>query len=419
MSVPSRHDPYAALRFPEFRRLILGGLLLTAAIQIQAVVIAYELYRLTRDPLMLGLVGLAEALPFIGLALFGGVLADRRDKVALMQVATAVMLVGSAVLLWTTRPGALGDEPRGLTLAVIYGVLSVLGLARGIYSPASASLRAFLVPRAAYPNSASWSSTFWQAGAILGPLSAGFLYAGLGLTATLAVVMVLMLGNLLLVGRIARRPPEPGAAATSILRSLSEGLRYVRGMPMLFHAMALDMLSVLFGGVVAILPLFAEDILQVGSEGLGILRAAPAVGAMLTVLVCAWAPPTGQPWRNLLLAVTGFALATLVFGLSTHFWLSVTALFLVGASDSISVVVRSTILQVMTSDAMRGRVQSVNSVFISTSNEIGAFESGLAARLIGAVPSVLFGASVTLGVVFGVWRRTRALLTIRLDSKAE
>lgn len=408
------HDPYAALRFPEFRHLASGALLLTAAIQIQAVVIAYELYRLTRDPLMLGLVGLAEAAPFIGLALFGGVLADRYDKIALMQSATLVMLVGSAILLWATHPLVLDDGAPALVLGAIYAVLFLLGLARGIYSPASASLRAFLVPRAVYPSSASWSSTFWQTGAILGPISAGFLYAAVGLTATLAVVMILMLGNALLIGRIGRRPAEPGVNAVGIWHSLAEGVAYVRGTPMLFNAMLLDMLSVLFGGVVAILPIFAEDILDAGSQGLGILRAAPAFGAMLTVIACAWLPPTSHPWRNLMLAVAGFAVATLIFGLSTHFWLSVAALFLVGASDSISVVIRSTILQVLSSDAMRGRVQSVNSVFISASNEIGAFESGLAARLMGAVPSVVFGASVTFGVVGLVWWRTRGLLAVRV-----
>ncbi len=412
----ARTDALAALRFPEFRRLIGGVFLLTCALLIQQIALAYELYRVTGDPLSLGLIGLAEAVPFIGLALFGGYLADRREKRALIRASLAVMLLASTVLAVLARPDVRAHLSVTLWLALIYLAIAILGFARGVLSPTASSLRAFLVPREHYGNAATWSSTCWQAGAILGPVAGGFIYAGLGLGGSLLVVIALIVGVERLVAGIAPRPAPPAEAGdpSGLWAALREGLHYVRNTRIILYAISLDMFSVLFGGVVAILPVFAEDILGVGPEGLGWLRSAPAVGAMLTILVCAWLPPTGQAWRNLLLAVLGFGIATLMFALSTHFWLSIAALFLIGACDSVSVVIRQTILQVVPPDHLRGRVQSVNSIFISSSNELGAFESGLAARLLGTVPSVVFGAAMTLVVVGGVWRRSRDLFAVRM-----
>ncbi len=411
-------DAYAALRYPEFVCLIGGSFLLTLGLQIQQIALAYEIYLVTRDPLSLGLIGLAEALPFISLALFGGHVADRFDKRRILRIAIAVMLLASLVLAVISWAPVRAHLSQAAWLIAAYAMIAVLGFSRGFYSPAMSSLRAFLIPRAIYGNGATWSSTFWQAGAILGPMAGGLIYAATNLSASLIVVVVLLLavqGMLLLV------KPRPVVASPNanedIWTSLREGLRYVRGTPVIFYALLLDMLTVLFGGVVAILPVFAEDILKVGPEGLGVLRSAPAVGAMITIIACAYWPPLRNAWRNMLYAVIGFGVATLVFGLSENLWLSVIALFLTGAFDSVSVVIRNTILQVMPPDHLRGRVQAVNSIFISTSNEIGAFESGLAAKLMGTVPSVLFGGAVTLGVAADTWRRTRALLGIRLDAE--
>jgi MFS family permease len=409
------YDPYAALRYPEFRNLIVGTFLTTAALLIQEVVLGYELYRMTHDPLALGLIGLAEAVPFISLALFGGYLADRREKRTLMQLSLIVVMLGSAVLVWATLPATRARLPQTTMLLIIYGVVALLGLARGIYSPAASSLKPFLVPREIYGNSASWGSTFWQAGAIVGPASAGFLYAGFGFTGTLLTVIVMLALNFVLISRIARRPVSVAPAPhENLWASLREGLDYVFNHKIILYAISLDMFSVLFGGVVAILPIFAEDILKVGAQGLGILRAAPAVGAMLTVIYCAYNPPLTQAWRNLLLAVLGFGIATLVFAVSKNFWLSAVALFLTGACDSISVVIRQTIMQVMPPDHLRGRVVAVNSIFISSSNELGAFESGSAAKLMGTVPSVIFGAGVTIAIVGRMWQKSRELFAIRL-----
>lgn len=417
VAAPSlRADAFAAVRFPEFRNLMAGTFLFTIALLIQEVVIGYELYRLTHDPLVLGLIGLAEAIPFIALALFGGHVADRRDKRAIMRVAMGFIIAGSAVLLWVMRPAVHETMPRTTLLAIIYGVVAALGLARGFLTPAAGALKAFVVPREHYANSAAWSSTAWQAGAILGPASGGFLYAGFGLTTTLAIVVGLLVLTLLLFTRIKPRPVtiDPAATAESLWTSLREGIRFVFGSRIILYSISLDLFSVLFGGVVAILPVFAEDVLQVGAQGLGVLRAAPAVGAMLTVLVCTRHSPTHQAWRNLLIAVGGFGVAILAFGLSRNFWLSAAALFASGAFDSISVVIRSTILQVMPPDHLRGRVLAVNSIFISSSNEIGAFQAGLSAHVFGATRSVLIGGSITLLIVGYVWRKSKALLMVRL-----
>jgi MFS family permease len=417
MAPAPRHDAFAALRYPEFRSLTIGVFLITVAILAQEVVLGYELYAITHDPLVLGLTGLAEAVPFIALALFGGHLADRRDRRGIILASTAFVALGSCVLLWITLPSTRERIPQGTLLLLIYGVIAALGLARGFFSPAASSLTAFIVPREIYANAAAWRSSGWQGGAILGPACAGLLYAALGLSGTLLVVIALIFGATLLFAGLKRRPPQPpqqGAAQAGLWRSLGEGIDFVFRTPIILYSISLDLFSVLFGGVTAILPVFASDILHVGAEGLGLLRAAPAIGAMLTVLICTRFPPTHQAWRNLLLVVTAFGLCILLFGLSQHFWLSVAALFLTGAFDSVSVVIRGTILQVMPPDHLRGRVVSVNGIFLAASNELGAFESGLAASLLGTVRSVMVGGSLTLLTVLYVWRRSRALFKVKL-----
>lgn len=410
-----RADAFAALRFPEFRCLIGGVFLLSVSLLVQEIVIAYQLYKLTHDPLVLGLVGLAEAIPFIALALFGGHLADRLDRRRIILVALSFILLGSVVLYVVMRPDNSARLSQPVLLGVIYGVIAALGFARGFLTPAAGSLRPSLVPREHYANAAAWSSSMWQAGAILGPAAGGFLYALVGFDRTLLLVIGLDLLTLALFSRIRPRSPLPSKHADeSLWQSLREGIRFVFGTPIILYSISLDLFSVLFGGVVAILPVFAEDVLQVGPQGLGVLRAAPAIGAMLTVLICTRFPPTGHAWRNLLLAVSGFGIAILIFGLSRTFWLSVAALAISGAFDSISVVIRQTILQVMPPEHLRGRVYAVNSIFISSSNEIGAFQAGLSASIFGATRSVLIGGAITLGIVSWVWRRSRGLYAVKL-----
>ncbi|MFN8357339.1 MAG: MFS transporter [Spirosomataceae bacterium] len=410
-----KNDAYAALRFPEFVMLITGTFLNTAALLMQEIILGYELYKLTHNPLTLGLVGLAEALPYISLALFGGHYADRKDKRTIMKVSLSVIIFGSVILTWATLPDTKAQLGTQGLLWIIYSVLCLIGFAKGFYSPATSSLKAFLTSREAYANASSWSSTFWQAGAILGPAIAGFLYYAFGLTNTLVIVIGLLLINLLLISLISKKPiPVSAETTTNLWESIQEGISFVFENKIMLYSISLDLVAVLFGGVIAILPVFAEDILHVGPRELGILRAAPSVGAVLTIVGSAYYSPVNRAWRNMIIAVSGFGIATLVFSISTHFWLSVAMLFLTGAFDSISVVIRQTILQVIPPDNMRGRVIAVNSIFVSSSNEIGAFESGLAASLLGTVPSVLAGGVVTMLVVAWVYAKSKDLLDVKL-----
>ncbi|MCD8540303.1 MAG: MFS transporter, partial [Leadbetterella sp.] len=296
---------------------------------------------------------------------------------------------------------------------VIYVCVFIFGVARGFYNPSWNSLKPFLVRKEHYSNSASWSSQFWQTGRIGGPVLGGFLYAYSGLMNSLWVVIGLMILTIYSASRISRKEVEDRSTG-GLKESLKEGPRFCAGQPDPVVQHSAGHVFRVFGGVIALLPVFAKDILSVGSEGLGFLRAAPGVGAVLTMIGTAYFPPTVKAWRNMLLAVTGFGLATICFALSTSFYLSLFALFLTGAFDSISVVIRSTILQLLPPENMRGRISSVSSVFVSTSNELGAFESGVAARLMGIVPSVIFGGVATLTVVGYIFTRSRELFKVRL-----
>ena len=409
-------DAYKALQFPEFRAYVTGNTLFTIALLIQEVVLAYEIYKITHNPLALGLIGLAEAVPFISLVLFGGHFADNRDKKKIMQVTLSLIIASSIFLLYSSTQ--LQSADQDFHIYSIYAVIFIIGLSKGFFSPAASSLNPFLVPKEVFANAATWNSSFWQLGSILGPGVAGFLYAYAGLSGSLLTVIILLLGVMVCIFQIDSRPvPEKTVHHESIWHSLREGIAYVFKTKIILYSISLDLFSVLFGGVIAILPIFAEDILKVGAEGLGILRAAPSVGAVVTMVTLVYFPPLKHAWRNLILAIAGFGIATLVFGLSTNFWLSVTALFFTGAFDSISVVIRQTVLRFYTPDEMRGRVSSVNGVFVSTSNELGAFESGVAAKLFGTVPSVLIGAGVTMVLVSIVALTSKELFDLNVDQK--
>ena len=409
-------DAYKALQFPEFRAYVTGNTLFTIALLIQEVVLAYEIYKITHNPLALGLIGLAEAVPLISLVLFGGHFADNRDKKKIMQVTLSLIIASSIFLLYSSTQ--LQSQDQDFHIYSIYAVIFIIGLSKGFFSPAASSLNPFLVPKEVFANAATWNSSFWQLGSILGPGVAGFLYAYAGLSGSLITVIALLLGVMVCIFQIDSRPvPVKTVHHESIWHSLREGIAYVFKTKIILYSISLDLFSVLFGGVIAILPIFAEDILKVGAEGLGILRAAPSVGAVVTMVTLVYFPPLKHAWRNLILAIAGFGLATLVFGVSTNFWLSVTALFFTGAFDSISVVIRQTVLRFYTPDEMRGRVSSVNGVFVSTSNELGAFESGVAAKLFGTVPSVLLGAGVTLVLVSLVALTSKELFDLKVDQK--
>lgn len=401
-------DPILALRFRDFRSYWTAHFLFTCGFLIQEVVIGYELYKITKDPLSIGLVGLSYALPFMLLSLLGGHLADKMSKKKIL-LASLIGITACSTTLYALSKTIAGTAEFEAMQYLIYGVVAVTGGCYAFFSPTASSLKPFLVPRHAYENAATWSSAGWQAGTIIGPALSGFIYAWGGFSNTILVVICLqVLAILLLLFITDRRVENPESG--DIIKKLKEGIAFVARTRMLLYSISLDLFAVLFGGVVAILPVFTEEILKTGPEGLGILRAAPSVGAMLTLLGLSFVSVMGKAWRNMLLNVAGFGVATLVFALSKNFWLSAVALFFTGAFDSVSMVIRQTILQLVVPDHMRGRVGAVNGIFISASNELGAFESGFAAKLLRPVPSVVLGALTSLSIVGVVWWKSRDML---------
>ncbi len=400
------------MRYPEFRNLVVATFLLTVALLAQEIAIGYELYRITRDPFALGLIGLVEAIPFISFSLFGGHIADRASKRKILLWSVGCIGVASAVLQLVCRHQE--SLPRSVLLAVIYGTIFIIGLCRAFQSPTANSLRGILVPVPLFENAATWSSSAWQVGAIIGPMISGFSYAWFGFSNTLLIVVVMIIAVFFFYRNIGETPVSVPNRDVDLIASIKQGIHFVFKSRIILYSISLDLFSVLFGGVVAILPVYADDILHVGAEGLGILRSAPSVGAILTMLVLMRISPMTHAWRNLLLAVVGFGISILVFAISPWMTLSVLALFLSGAFDSVSVVIRATILQIMTPDEMRGRVMAVNGIFLASSNELGAFESGLAAKLMGTVPSAVFGGIMTLCIVTWVHLRTKEFRKITI-----
>jgi len=403
------HDAFAALRHRDFSIVTLNQFCLTLAILMQEVIVAYALYHLTRDPLVLGFIGLAEDIPFIALSLCRGYFADRYNRQIIMQICMVLSLplplILSALFISHEHSHLTAQQ---LSLGV-YGIIFLMGTIRGFYSPAVTSLKPFLVPRNLYPNAATWTTIGWQSAVVLGPVTGGLLLGYLGLHSTLYLVTGLLLMCSVLLALLKRRSFPP-IEHDSVLLSLSEGFRFIFKTKIIFWSISLDLVSVLFGGVVALLPIYADDILKVGAEGLGLLRAAPSVGALLMMVLLAKYPPTQHAWRNMLLAVAGFGIFTLVFAFSTTMWLSLLALALTGAFDSISVVVRQTILQIFPPENLRGRVAAVNGMFVSSSNELGAFESGVAARYLTVIPATILGGTITLLVAALTYFKTRDLL---------
>jgi len=394
---------------------------ITFAFLIQYVVAGWEIYSITKDPFSLGLIGLAEAVPAIGIALYAGHLADISNKRNLLLAALFGMLLSSIGLTLFTSSYFREINSDHFTVIMMYVFIFTTGLARGFYGPTATSIipQIVLTPAASkseknkHPQhvldavdeeelmdgestviqnqqlikASTMNTTIWQMSAIIGPALGGFIYAGLGMSVAMLIVVGCIVLGISVFANVASKPPVQKNNTEPILDRLKEGIRFVFKNKVILTALSLDMFSVLFGGAVALLPVFAEDILKCGPQGLGILRAMPSLGAVITIS------------STLLWAVAGFGVTIILFGLSTNFYLSLFLLFLNGAFDSVSVVIRSNIIQILTPDEMRGRVAAVNTMFIGSSNELGAFESGTAARIMGTVPSVVFGGTITLLIV--------------------
>ena len=366
----------------------------------QFIVIEWQVYSLTKDPLSLGIIGLVEIIPALSMALFAGHIVDQREKRNLFLWCIGLFSLISLGLFFLSKDSVITLWNQKSILYCIYGFVFFGGLLRAFFGPTIFSLVALIVPKKIYPNAATWSSSTWQMASILGPAVAGLTINWMGVHWSLCVVFILVVLSFLLGLLISRKPILNPKIGEPVIQSLKEGVRFVFQTKAILGALSLDMIAVLFGGAVALLPVFAQDILKVGPEGFGVLRAAPAVGAFLTMLTTAYIPISRRAGMKLLIAVFGFGISIIIFGLSSVFWISVVALFFSGVTDGVSMVIRQTILQLKTPDHMRGRVSSVNSMFVGSSNELGAFESGLTAKLMGTVRAVVFGGTMTLITVF-------------------
>jgi MFS family permease len=389
--------PYASLQIRDFRFFISARFCVTLAIQVQSIVVAYQIYEITRDPWFLGLIGLAEAVPSIVVSLYAGHVADViRRKNIILSCITVLLLCSLALLYFTLDDSAFlreyGTKP-------IYSVIFISGIARGFLSPAIFAFMPQLVPRDLYSNAVSWNSTLWEIATISGLALGGALYGFLDITTAYTVDAALTFVGLALAAGVGNKPVPPVSGDEGIAEKIMNGLRFVFNNKIVLSAISLDLFAVLFGGAVALLPVFADEILHVGKFGLGILRGAPSIGALLMAFYITHYPIKRNVGRKLLLAVAGFGMCMILFALSTNFWISLFLLVVSGAFDCISVIIRATLLQTLTPENMKGRVSAVNYIFIGSSNEIGMFESGVAAKLMGTVRSVIFGGCMTLLVV--------------------
>ena len=396
MNTSPTPDSAAILRLPEFRLALISGAAGTLAGAMLAVVIGYSVYERTRNPLSLGILGLVEAIPALSFALLGGHAADRFDRRAILGIARTVAVACALAL------AALSASAVGLGLIAVYAVVFAAGIARGFADPAMGALEALVVPRESLALASTYMSGAWQACAVVGPALGGVLYGAVGATATFLIVAGIYALTVACIWAISPKPappPLPHEREEGVLESIRGGLRYVFSQQVLWGSMALDLFAVLFGGAIALLPAFANDLLKVGPQGLGLLAAAPSVGALSATIVTARFPPLRNAGRWLLACVAGFGVTMIVFGLSRNFLLSLAMLALSGVFDGVSMVVRRLILRLLSPENMRGRIASVSSIFIGASNEIGAFESGIAASLIGVRRAVWVGGAVTLIVV--------------------
>jgi MFS family permease len=383
----------ASLLSPSFIKLLAFRILIVLSYQMVAVIVGWHIYELTHDPLALGLVGLAEVIPYFCCALFAGYAVDHHSRRLFGVAASALLVVNSFTLMAVSAGWVPGDATHW-----IYASIVLTGIARAFIGPSYSALFALILPREQYARASGIGSSIFQVGLVVGPALGGILvgWADKITAYGIATLLALLATIALLLLRVKEPPP---AESAPIFTSIAEGLRFVFGHQVLLGAISLDMFAVLFGGAVSMLPAFIHDIYHYGPEGLGILRAAPAIGAVVTGLVLARHPINLHAGRWLLGAVAGFGLCIIGFGLCRQFWVAGSLLLLSGMFDGVSVVMRTTIYQLVTPNSMRGRVSAINGIFIGSSNELGAFESGLAARLMGLVPSVVFGGMMTLLVV--------------------
>ena len=408
-AVKQLNDPLGALRIIEFRNLMIGRFLFIMGLRMMGTLVGWWIYELTNAPFAIGLIGLAEVIPAVSLALYAGHVIDKSEKRKLLLRGVILYWCCALILLFLSMDiGAL--KLTSLQIAIgIYFIVFCTGIIRSFTGPSFGTIIGAVVPKNLLQNATTWSQGIWLSASVLGHAIVGFIIAGFGHTGSLIVVVSLVGIGYGFIAMIKSKPPHADVVDQKTLESVKEGLRFVFNSKEVFGALSLDLFAVLFGGAVAMIPVFAKDILKVGPIGFGWLNAASDIGAIIIILIITVFPANRGQGKKLLLAVAGFGVCIIVFALSKIFWLSFIMLLLSGILDGFSMIVRGTIVQLKTPDHMRGRVMSVNSMFINSSNELGQFESGVAAKAMGVIPSVVFGGAMTLLVVGVTWFKAPAL----------
>ncbi|MDB5209314.1 MAG: transporter [Sediminibacterium sp.] len=404
-----KNDPFAAMRIPEFRNLLMGRFFFIMGLRMMGTLVGWWIYELTNDPFAIGLIGLSEVIPAVSLSLYAGHIIDISEKRKLLLRGVALYFLCALILLALSTHYTSTQISNHWIAFSIYVIIFFTGIFRAFTGPSFGTMVASIVPKDVLQNAITWNQGTWLSASVTGHATVGFLIAGAGNTFSLAIISSLVLAGFCFMYRLKPKPAlnEPGEKKT--LDSVKEGLRFVFTTKEVLGALSLDLFAVLFGGAVAMIPVFAKDILQTGPIGFGWLNAASDIGSILIIIILTFFPLRTRQGKKLLLCVGGFGLGIIIFALSKIFWLSFTVLLLSGILDGISVVVRGTILQLKTPAHMRGRVMSVNSMFINSSNELGQFESGVAAKLLGVVPSVVFGGFITVLVVVNTWFKAPSL----------
>ncbi|HXR83221.1 MAG TPA: MFS transporter [Hanamia sp.] len=407
--MPLKSDPFASVKVVEYRNLLIGRFVFIMGLRMMATLIGWWIYLLTNDPFAIGLVGLSEVIPALSLALYAGHIIDQSEKRKLLLKGVLLYFLASVTLIFISGKFVTHHLSNHWIAVCIYLVIFCTGIFRAFTGPVFSAIIAYIVPRNDLQNATTWSQGTWLSASVTGHATGGFLIAIIGITGTLMSISLLIAISFFFLFKI---KPKPASVVKGVVRtweSVKEGLRFVYRTKELLSSLSLDLFAVLFGGAVALIPIYARDILKVGSEGFGILNGAADMGSILIVIILTIFPAKKKQGKKLLLAVGGFGICIIIFGISKIFLLSFAALMISGMLDGISVVVRGTITQLKTPDHMRGRVMSVNSMFVNSSNELGQFESGIMAKLMGTVPSVIFGGSMTLLVVILTWFKSPTL----------
>ncbi len=404
-----RSSPLEALRIPEFRSLITARFIFIMGLRMMSTLVGWWIYNLTNAPIAIGVVGLSEFIPAVSLALYAGHVIDISEKRKLMLTGVALYGLAALLLLILSSPIGTGHLKAAHIALLIYLIIFGTGIIRSFTGPIFNVMLAQVVPKDKLQNAITWNTGVFLSASITGHAMGGFLIAGLGNTGTLTVVVIMVLSAFIICTTLKRIQPLNERGEKKTWDSVKEGLSFVFRTKELLGAVSLDLFAVLFGGATALIPVYARDILKVGAQGFGLLNGASDMGSICIVILLTIFPPRRKQGRKLLFAVAGFGICIIIFGLSKLFWLSFGILLISGALDGISVVTRGTIMQLKTPDHMRGRVLSVNSMFINSSNELGQFESGIAAKFLGVVPSVVFGGCMTLMVVVFTWFKAPSL----------